>query len=870
MKRLAAYIIDMAFVMTMALPATAADKLSGKVIERKSREPIAGAFISLIRDSSIISNTFSKEDGTFTIFWTGEAPQLISISMMGYAPVKTAFNNAPVTIELEEKKMRLVASKAVSKTIERKGDTTVFNVGAFRDKDDKVLGDLLKKLPGFAVTPSGGIVYNGAHINKFYIEGLDLLGNRYGLATSNLPSDKIAKIEVYDRHQPVKALKDIQRSNRSAVNIVLKEDAKGSWILSGDLSAGYPPLPLFDAKAMLTKFAKKSQDIMLLKGNNIGTDISLALKEQEYIGKTGAFLIKDNSFSEGLESTLTPSRPRLDLPAEYWYDNTSGLASVHHLAKLKDDLQTRFSINAAAEKFRFTSDAVQTMTFENGEKLTIRDASDMTDRKYFVTAKSETERNSPTFFLSDAFSVSGQFVRRNSSISSGDNYWEHYHLPSLKAENSLKATVRLKGRKALDITSDIRYASNDHDAYYSHSGITAQQSLSEHKFTADNKVSFTSRIRRFSIDISTGLRAMHYAPEFKLIGISEYTGGDESANVSDYKISPDITSVSAFASANGGLSFGRSSIGINIPLSINFDWSPYESLAYPVLSPSAWISTSLGSRWSSSLHVQSSSFRSAPEALAKGFVMTGYRTLQGFEGNARKSSCSAHGQLKYSDYANMFFGTATVSWRIYQTDRTASGHYTQRLSLMSYYDRPASNETLSARIALDKYFGIKTFYIRIESSYSRTASDEFVQGSMEHFLSHTFLNEVSIRFNPARWLNITAKGQYDITQHIGTVSGMTHNFSTEGSIGLYPVKQLAVKASGYYKYWKIPGISLQLQPVIKTRAEWTFRKTAIFIECRNILGADKLEESSISSYRSSTSVSRLRGREVIVGLSLSL
>ena len=51
------------------------------------------------------------------------------------------------------------------------------------------------------------IMYNGKYIRKFYVEGMDLMGGGYGVITNNLDADKIARVEVYRNHQPIKALK---------------------------------------------------------------------------------------------------------------------------------------------------------------------------------------------------------------------------------------------------------------------------------------------------------------------------------------------------------------------------------------------------------------------------------------------------------------------------------------------------------------------------------------------------------------------------------------------------------------------------------------------------------------------------------------
>ncbi len=89
---------------------------------------------------------------------------------------------------------------------------------SFRGKDDHYLVDVLKKLPGIEVSENGTISYRGNSINRFNIEGQDLLGNRYNQATRNLPVDAVAQVQIMENDQPIRALKDNTPSERATLN----------------------------------------------------------------------------------------------------------------------------------------------------------------------------------------------------------------------------------------------------------------------------------------------------------------------------------------------------------------------------------------------------------------------------------------------------------------------------------------------------------------------------------------------------------------------------------------------------------------------------------------------------------------------------
>ncbi len=111
-------------------------------------------------------------------------------------------------------------------------------VDAFRDSTDIVIGDVLKKMPGIVVKESGQIEYRGKPISKFYIENMDMLQGRYGIATNNISASDVATVQVFENHQPIKALEDIAFTDDAAINLKLKPGAKGNFTGMADVGSG--------------------------------------------------------------------------------------------------------------------------------------------------------------------------------------------------------------------------------------------------------------------------------------------------------------------------------------------------------------------------------------------------------------------------------------------------------------------------------------------------------------------------------------------------------------------------------------------------------------------------------------------------------
>jgi hypothetical protein len=76
-------------------------------------------------------------------------------------------------------------------------------------------------MPGIEVLPDGKIFIQ-VKLNKYYIEGLDLLEGKYNLANDNLPYQEVSQVQILENHQPIKTLDSLQFSDRTALNIKLK------------------------------------------------------------------------------------------------------------------------------------------------------------------------------------------------------------------------------------------------------------------------------------------------------------------------------------------------------------------------------------------------------------------------------------------------------------------------------------------------------------------------------------------------------------------------------------------------------------------------------------------------------------------------
>ncbi|TKC56145.1 hypothetical protein E5359_013990, partial [Bacteroidales bacterium] len=184
--------------------------IKGNVSESVSGKSIVGANVMAKNlNGKLIGFSLSDEEGKFSIKINESADSLyISSTMIGYKPFSTKIrvDDTPLTIIMEEGALQLQEVVVKGDRIRENGDTITYNVGSFAQKQDKTIGDVLKRMPGIDVANNGKIQYQGTDINKFYIEGNDLLGGKYGIATNGISHEDIGAVEVMENHQPMQVL----------------------------------------------------------------------------------------------------------------------------------------------------------------------------------------------------------------------------------------------------------------------------------------------------------------------------------------------------------------------------------------------------------------------------------------------------------------------------------------------------------------------------------------------------------------------------------------------------------------------------------------------------------------------------------------
>ena len=265
-------------IVFYSLNTIAQTKISGYIIDA-NRKPIPSVSV-ILKDTSgnIVSYTYSNDQGQYKLNTSKKGKFVLAANAMQFEQKSIDITVEDIDIsdivfELNTKsnELREVIINFV-RPITIDGDKVIFDAKSFAQGNEQVVEDLLKKIPGLNIAANGTIKVGNQEIEKVMIDGDDLFDRGYKILTKNMPVSPIDKIELLQRYSNNKHLKGIENSNKVALNLTLKEDAKRVWF--GNIQAGFGLVSdnCYEVKGNLMNFGKKNKYYFLTNLNDIGFD----------------------------------------------------------------------------------------------------------------------------------------------------------------------------------------------------------------------------------------------------------------------------------------------------------------------------------------------------------------------------------------------------------------------------------------------------------------------------------------------------------------------------------------------------------------------------------------------------------------------
>lgn len=482
--------------------------ISGTIREASSGK-VLPEVICMLTDASgkmMLDYGFTDKEGKYSLRTTHESDSLVlTTKMMSYRTVTLRLPNRSQSKEIrmldENFKLKEVVVKA--DPITQYGDTINYNVEALRSAKDIAIVDVIKKLPGVEVSENGKISYQGEAINKFYIEGMDLLGGKYSLATTTVPVDAVASIQVLENHQPIRALEETQLSKQAAMNLKLKKGKRlrpvGQATLGGGMSD--EQFKYLGAISAL-RLNEKEQSFLSLKANNSGMQLANELTEHTY--QAGSVF---NSLPYSPLALVSPSDGHLPpIPAQNGVFNESYMGTYNHLFKLKEDTEIKVNGSYLDESLEHLQKETTIYDAIGNTPLTI--ISDQSSEKHHRQGNLSLQisKNSTIQYLNNKFRITGDWSEAYSLLQGTNPSQQNFEQPFFLVENKLNYIGKSK-KKQFALNSYIRYQSQPQDVSFSiGDSLQQRQERNEKLFYTTNDIQMGYNSGASSLNLSVGFK----------------------------------------------------------------------------------------------------------------------------------------------------------------------------------------------------------------------------------------------------------------------------------------------------------------------------------------------------------------------------
>lgn len=481
-----------------------AQNYSGVVLEKDGKTPIAGVSVSLVTSSGMLTAWgYTDNSGAYSVSLpNNKTADNIHFSLLGYKKIAIPLAEFPTDgkIALESENFQLQEVKVSANRIVQKKDTLVYSVAGFSQPQDRNIADVIAKMPGMEVNPNGQISFNGKSINKFYIEGMDLMNDRYALASNNISKKRVKSVEVLQNHQPIEILRGKSFSEQAAINLVLEDDSKMHLVGSTDIGVGANKDDvLYNNRLMAMLFGKKYQTLSIYKNDNTGYDLFTEINPI-----TLADLTKEDWMEESLVNMVTTHAPDVDR-SRYTF-NRSHLVATNHLFRLAEKANLRAQVSYFNDVSRRSNSIETEYLFTDTLDQTMYEHNVIREERNRLDASVNLEVNRPNLYIKNELKSTFDWASSQGLTEWNENLRRLSSTPDRKfVADVLEVKLPMSGDRHISLSSVHSY--NEHpQALTIYSGDI--QRLDYSSFHTHTSASFRHRLFRMYANYQAGFRGM--------------------------------------------------------------------------------------------------------------------------------------------------------------------------------------------------------------------------------------------------------------------------------------------------------------------------------------------------------------------------
>lgn len=833
----------------------------GTVVERETDEPVVGASVIVKgADGKIKKFASSKADGSFAMTMPSVSGCRLEVTMMSYSRQSMPLDNVefPLTVRMEPGTTLLKEVTVKADRIREQGDTISYRVGSFAQAQDRSIGDVLKRMPGIDVAKSGKIQYQGEDINKFYIEGADLLGGKYGIATNGISHEDVGAVEVMENHQPMQVLSGIAYSNKAAINLKLKNKAKATWSFHGDAGGGYswePAGAIWDGELFAMAVMPGFQNITTLRTNNTGENLSSS--ETDFFAEN-----RQTGLSRQVSIGL-PGVPSLSDKRTLF--NRSFLVSTNNLWKFGRG-EFKANIDYSFNRVEAAAENITTYFLNEGNRLISENRSG-TEHSHSLSGKFIYELNQKTAFINNTLQTNIDWDDLNLATTGSLPNRQSAKLPDYYVSNKFKLIKRFKGNHLVTFHSVNEWESLPQTLNIDMNGQHFRQHISDHAFYTHESAAYAFSIKGVTLSLEGGIKGYIRSMDSQLPDLPEELPGlTENVVNTNY--------ITVYATPRLEYWVRRVNLSLNLPVSYahyNFDKAiaNHDELYF---SPSLNFNWKPNNRFSGSLRGGLGRSPMNLNLIHPGLIMTNYRTLKsGVDNFYNSSSQNVSANFSYKHTRRGLFANGMVmhSWTHlpYSMAQQLYGDYV----VYSYADAANDSKMLMAMGNIGKTLDFMRGSCNVNGSFNRNESHLLSQRQSVNSVSTGWSIGGKINGNPCRWFSFDYRIDYSDSRL--TMNGVNESWlstmENELSLTFIPHRKWQWTVSGEHYRNELTEHNYKDIVMLDTRLTYQLNKRIEFAaSLTNILNKRSYNYTTYSQLSSFESRRHLRGRQLLFSISL--
>lgn len=857
------------------------DSYRGIVLDEKTGKAIEDASVSALnRNQAIISYTYTNKKGEF-ILHPQESIGFISINHIGYERIVISIETfkSGETYRLKSKEIEIKEVKIRSNRIQEKKDTLIYAVSGFRMPQDRSIADILAKMPGLEVLPSGQIKFEDKAINKLYIEGMDLMGGRYAMATNNLSGKVVKEVQVLRNHQPITALRGKLFSENAALNLVLEDEARYTISGSADIGLGYSHDNdfLWDARIVGLLLGRKQQNLSLYKTNNIGQDVSDELKMQ----------IRDSDMAIESDNAI------LSLPAmsvgqmideKRYLMNRSHLLATNHLYRINKESTLRGQFSYLSKHNDMEEQEMSSYFYPDGT-ITITEDKDILFETNSYSGEADYQLNGERRFIRNRLAgnieknaADNLLLTDNRPIQAIDAIKKKElsnHFMLINTQKSGRVFKLLSTNSISDLPQklivspgvheDLLNDGNSYDAF--------TQNVRLRSFRSHTTTEFQFKVAGLYANMEAGVGYSN-----QTLTSSLYVENDNILHPGKSTFFNDLTFIDAKAHATPSLRYKDHNwnIRLHVPLSyhryqLNYKETGGCKKTYPQFfaEPLLYLSYELNSFWNISNSVNYRYYVPDINKFYTNYIFSTYRNAFSGSGFYYHKSLIYAATLKFNNPLNGLFwsltGTVTPNWQ----DKMFSSNQDGVLNSVEMADIKHRSMQWNVRTRFSKSFGRWKLFTGFTGNYNEARDKSLLSDVMVPYTSRNLLLSLDFSMQPCKYISIEGSEKYI---HSALSSTITKGISSEYfrsnlMVNIFPATD-----------WKLKWNNLLItgnKPVhssiyfMDAAASYSLKRLEIELTVNNVLNKQNFQQTIYSSMNESSTLNYFRPREILAKFMVS-